>query len=90
MGAGVATAGANGRMALSCTAPCSTDESLSFSQGVSLGGSSVYFNSLGQPVNASGTPLATDTSFTLTVSGTGGTYTVTVAALTGRVSVTPP
>lgn len=95
MGAGVATAGANGRMALACTTgttPCSTDETLDFSQGVVLGGGSVHFNSLGQPVNAAGTPLAADTSFTLSLTGAGGTaatYTVTVAALTGRVSVTP-
>ncbi|MDZ5457023.1 pilus assembly FimT family protein [Azohydromonas lata] len=94
MGVSVAVAGGNGRVALACTTgttPCNTDESLTFSQGVSLAGSAVVFNTLGQPLNAAGTPLAADTSFTLSVTSAGSTatWTVTVAALTGRVSVSP-
>ena len=49
--------------------------------------STIYFNSLGQPVNNTGAALASDTSFTLSYGS--ATYTVTVAALTGRVSVSP-
>lgn len=92
----VATSGTNGRLALECiptTSPCATDASLTLDQGVVLGGSSVYFNSLGVPINIGGSPagapLATDTNFTVayTTGGALKTYTVTVAALTGRVSV---
>jgi len=86
----VTATGVNGRIAVACPAstPCNTDTSLTVSQGAVVGGaSSVYFNSLGQPVNSTGTPLAGDTSFTLSYGTT--TYTVTVAKLTGRVSVSP-
>jgi energy-converting hydrogenase Eha subunit B len=81
-------------VAIACTTgttPCSTDEDLSFSQGVAVGGSTLYFNTLGQPINNAGTLLATDTSFTLshTNGGVTATNTVTVAVLTGRVSVSP-
>ena len=83
------TPGANGSVAVACPAstPCNTDTSISVSQGAVVGGAStVYFNSLGQPVSSAGTALAGDTSFTLTYAS-GAAYTVTVAALTGRVSV---
>lgn len=91
----VVSSGANGRVAIVCasgTTPCTTDEDVSFSQGVAVGGSStLYFNTLGQPVNNAGTPLASDVSFTLSHTSGGGTatHTVTVAVLTGRVSVNP-
>lgn len=94
MSVSVATSGANGRVVVACaaSAPCNTDTSLMLSQGVVVGSTStIYFNSLGQPVNSAGTALASNTNFTLsyqTGSAT-ATYTVTVAALTGRVSVSP-
>ena len=55
------------------------------------GASTLYFNSLGQPVNSAGAALTSDASFTLSyqTGETNATYTVTVAALTGRVSVSP-
>lgn len=90
----VTATGANGRMAVACpaSAPCNTDTSLTVSHGAVVGGaSSVYFNSLGQPVNSSGAALTAPTNFTLSYA-TGSvtaTYTVSVAALTGRVSVIP-
>ena len=93
MSVSVATPGANGRVAIACASgPCNTDASLSVSQGaVVLGPSPIYFNSLGQPVNNAGVALTTNPSppFTLsyTTGGSTDTYTVTVAALTGRVSV---
>jgi prepilin-type N-terminal cleavage/methylation domain-containing protein len=94
MGVSVASSGANGRVAIACasgTTPCNTDEDFSFSQGVAVGGSTLYFNTLGQPTNNAGTPLASDVSFTLshTSGGVTATHTVTVAVLTGRVSVSP-
>ena len=90
MSVGVTTAGADGRLAIACvaSAPCSTDTSLTVGQGAVVGSAStIYFNSLGQPVNSTGAALASDTSFTLSYGS--ATYTVTVAALTGRVSVSP-
>jgi hypothetical protein len=92
----VATSGMNGRYALACvtgTTPCNTDATLSMDQGVVVGNAStVYFNSLGQPVNNStGVPLSTNSSFTLSFATAGNTvtYTITVAALSGRVSISP-
>jgi len=90
----VTTPGANGRVDVACAAssPCITDTGITMSQGAAVGGaSSVYFNSLGQPVNSAGIALTTDTVFTLsyTTGGSPATHTVTVAALTGRVSVGP-
>ena len=42
-------------------------------------------------MNSAGTALSSDTSFTLSyqTGSTNTTYTVTVAALTGRVSISP-
>lgn len=94
MSVSVATSGANGRVVVACaaSAPCSTDTGLTVSQGAVVGNTgTLYFNSLGQPVNSAGAALASDTSFTLSYQ-TGentATYTVTVAAITGRVSVSP-
>ena len=90
----VAASGADGRVVVACaaSAPCSTDTSLTLSQGAVVGNTgTLYFNSLGQPVNSAGAALASDTSFTLSyqTGETNTTYTVTVAALTGRVSVSP-
>jgi prepilin-type N-terminal cleavage/methylation domain-containing protein len=90
----VAASGVNGRVTAACvaSAPCSTDTSLTVSQGAVVGSAStIYFNSLGQPVNSAGTALTSDANFTLsyTTGGNTATYTVTVAALTGRVSVSP-
>jgi len=92
MSVGVAASGANGRVVVACvaSAPCNTDAGLTLNQGVVVGSTStIYFNSLGQPVNSAGTALASDTSFTLSyqTGSTNATYTLTVAALTGRVSV---
>ena len=90
MSVSVATAGPDGRLAIACaaSAPCNTDSSLTVGQGAAVGSAStIFFNSLGQPVNSTGAALASDTSFTLSYNS--ATYTVTVAALTGRVSVSP-
>jgi prepilin-type N-terminal cleavage/methylation domain-containing protein len=94
MSVSVATSGANGRVAIACiaSAPCNTDTSLTVSQGAVLGsGSTIYFNSLGQPVNSAGAALSSDATFTLSyeTGSNNATYTVTVSALTGRVSVSP-
>jgi len=97
MGVSVTTSGANGRLAIDCTTgttPCNTDSSLTLTQGVSLGGaSSVYFNTLGQPVSSAGVPLTANSSFTVGytagASAPVNTYTITVAAQTGRVSIAP-
>ena len=94
MSVSVATSGANGRVVVACAAiaPCNTDTSLTVSQGAVVGSAStIYFNSLGQPVNSAGAALTSDASFTLSyqTGDNNATYTVTVAALTGRVSVGP-
>lgn len=96
MSVSVPTSGANGRIAIACTTgttPCATDTSLTVEQGVVVGNLStpIYFNSLGQPVNISGTAMTTDSTLTLSyVTGSStATYVVTVVALTGRVSVSP-
>lgn len=86
--AGVAVAGANGRFTIACTGGtgCSTDTSLGFEQGVVLGGpTTVYFNSWGVPVNSSGTALTQPVNFTVAYGS--DTYTVSIAALSGRVTV---
>lgn len=90
----VTAPGVNGAVAVACPAStaCITDTSLSVSQGAVLGNTAaLYFNSLGQPVNGAGAPLTTDTTYTLSyqTGSVTATYTVTVAALTGRVSVSP-
>jgi len=95
MGVSVASSGANGRVAIACangTMPCNTDTSFTLSQGVVLGTTgALYFSSLGQPVDSSGAALVGDTNYTLSYQ-TGAsttTFTVTVAALTGRVTISP-
>jgi hypothetical protein len=95
MSVSVATSGANGRVAIACASgamPCNTDAGLTLSQGVVVASAAtLYFNTLGKPVDSTGTPLATDTSYTFsyqTGSNT-ATYTVTVSPLTGRVSISP-
>jgi len=90
----VIASGPNGRMNVACvaSAPCNTDTDITASQGVVLGSAStIYFNSLGQPVNSAGAPLSSDTTYTLSYqTGTQtGIYTVTVGQLTGHVSVSP-
>ena len=90
----VATSGMNGSLAIACvaSAPCITDKTLTVSQGAVLGNTgTIYFNSLGQPVNSAGVALASDTGFTLSyqTGSANATFTVTVSALTGRVSVSP-
>jgi prepilin-type N-terminal cleavage/methylation domain-containing protein len=95
MSVSVAASGANGRVAIACASgamPCNTDTGLTLSQGVVVGsGSTIYFNTLGKPMDSAGTPLATDTSYTLSyqTGSSTATYTVTVSPLTGRVSVAP-
>jgi hypothetical protein len=94
MGVSVTTSGADGSVAIACaaSAPCSTDATLTVSQGAVLASASpIYFNSLGQPLDSAGTPLTTDASFMLSYAtgATIATFTVTVSALTGRVSVNP-
>jgi len=89
----VTTSDANGSVAIACASgsmPCNTDTSLTVSQGAvlaSLDASTIYFNTLGQPLNNVGAALPSDARFTLSYQT--ATYTVTVAALTGRVSVSP-
>ena len=90
----VTASDANRAVAVACiaSAPCSTDSSLSASQGAVVGSTpTIYFNSLGQPVNSTGVALSTDSTFTLsyTTGGATATHTITVAAVTGRVSVSP-
>ncbi len=94
MGVSVGTSGANGRVDVRCaaSAPCNTDTSFAVSQGAVLASAStIYFSSLGQPVNSAGAALTSDASFTLSyqTGNNTATYTVTVAAITGRVSVSP-
>ena len=90
----VTTSGVNGSMAVACPAstPCNTDTGITVSQGTVLQGTGVYFNSLGQPVDSAGAALTGDTTFTLsyTTGASPATYRVTVAPLTGRVSVLNP
>jgi prepilin-type N-terminal cleavage/methylation domain-containing protein len=84
------TAGTNGSYAVACvtgTTPCSSDFSASFSHSVVLAGSTLYFNSLGQPSDSTGSALSGASSFTLTYDT--ATKTVSVAAQTGLVTVTP-
>jgi prepilin-type N-terminal cleavage/methylation domain-containing protein len=84
-----------GSVAVACPAipPCNTDTSLRMEQGAVLAGASgVFFNSLGQPLNVlTGAALTSPISFTLSYAtgGSTATYTVTVAQLTGRVSISP-
>ena len=90
----VTTSGMNGSLAIACvaSAPCTTDSTLTVSHGAVVGSTStLYFNSLGQPVNNAGVPLTSDTSFTLSyqTGSVNAIFTVTVAALTGRVSISP-
>src|SRR5436190_9996402 len=70
MSVSVTTSGANGRLAIACTTgttPCNTDTSLTLSQNVSVVGNSgtIYFNTLGLPVNSAGSPLATDATYSV-------------------------
>lgn len=72
--------------------PCSGVDVFTAGQGVTVGTSAtLHFNSLGQPVDSVGTLLATDSAFNLTHTSGGqtSTFTITVAALSGRVSVSP-
>lgn len=95
----VPTSGSNGSIAVnSCPASgaCATQvASVSMGQGVSIGNGAptIYFNTLGQPVSAgSGGSVATsDATYTVsyTTGSTTQTFTITVAASTGRVFVTP-
>jgi hypothetical protein len=94
MSVSLAASGPNQSVAIACaaSAPCSTDTSYTLSQGAAAVASTspIYFNSLGQPVNNAGTALTSNTVFTLSyASGNANPCTVTVAALTGRVSVSP-
>lgn len=95
MSVAVAEPGTNGRLAIACASgatPCSTDAAFTASQGAVVGNNStIYFNTLGQPVDVNGSALSSDSSFTLSFAtgGTSTTHTVTVAAITGRVSVSP-
>ena len=88
----VATSGVNGRIEVEClpvSSPCATGTllPLTLAQGVSLGAGSVVFNTLGVPLNSTTlNPLTNDFPLTV-VSYTTGSFTVVVAALTGRVTV---
>jgi prepilin-type N-terminal cleavage/methylation domain-containing protein len=68
---------------------CLPPSDYALSHGVQVSGSTLRFNTLGQPVDNAGTPLATATSYTLTftIGAVTSTSTVTVEPLTGRVSV---
>jgi MSHA pilin protein MshC len=56
--------------------------------GVTLAGASIDIDSFGRPVDGGGAPLAADRSVTLTAGAQ--TYTVSVRAVTGFVSVATP
>ena len=68
---------------------CLPSATLTLSQGVTVSGSSMSFNTLGQPLAAGGSPLASPAVFTFSFTSSGRTQssTVTIDALTGRVSV---
>ena len=68
---------------------CLPSATLTLSQGVTVSGSSMSFNTLGQPLASGGSPLASAAVFTLSFTSSGRTQssTVTIDALTGRVSV---
>jgi len=91
MSVAVPSSGANRQLAIACASgatPCNTDTTLTVSQGVAVvSAGTIYFNTLGQPVDGAGTPLAADTRYQLCyqTGSTIETYTVSVAALTGRV-----
>ncbi len=93
----VSTAGINGVVTVACVVspPCATDTTFAAKQNTVVGvnASTLYFNSLGQPVNSSTGTTVLGTSFNITLAdaagGTSPTFTVTVAAVTGRVSVSP-
>jgi Tfp pilus assembly protein FimT len=92
MSVSVAASAPNWRVAVACaSAPCNTDTDLLVTQGVSMVANTLYFNSLGQPVNSSGTALPADASFPLsyTTGSNVATHTVRVRAVTGRVCVSP-
>ena len=88
-------AGINGSYAVACvtgTTPCSTDFSVTVEKDVALAGSTLYFNSLGQPSDSSGNPLSNATSYALCVPSCApgnSSKTVSVAAQTGLVTVSP-
>lgn len=94
--------GSDGRIAITCfnfgTLPAcdtSTNATLDFSQNVAVGGATMYFNSRGVPVDNAGVALITDRIYTASLTTGAGlsastkTFTITVAALTGRVSINP-
>ena len=90
-------AGTNGSYDVTCitvSTPCSTstDFSGTITGNVVLAGTNLSFNSLGQPSNALGEPLVSDASFTLCYPSNASCTsreTITTAALTGNVTVTP-
>lgn len=95
MSVSVAASAPNWRVAVGCaSAPCNTDTALMVIQGVDMAGGAgtIYFNSLGQPVDNAGTARTLDASYPLsfTTSGNIATHTVRVRALTGQVCVSPP
>ena len=85
------TTGSNGTVSIACVSgSCTTDTSLTVEQGVFVGSAgALYFDSLGRPVDSAGTPRSTAAIFTLnyTTGSDTDTATVTVDALTGRVTV---
>jgi MSHA pilin protein MshC len=92
------TAGANGTYGAACVTlptPCNTDFNVTLQKHVVLNvvppaTATLDFNTLGQPSDSAGIPLASATSYTLCFpSCTGSKETIAVAALTGAVTVTP-
>lgn len=85
------TAGPNGTYGVTCVTaptPCNTDFSVTLQKGVALAGTltTLDFTSLGPPSNSAGNLLSSTTSYTLT---SGSQVTVSVAPLTGIVTVSP-
>lgn len=83
------TPGANGTYSVNCVIPtpcnASNDFSVTVQKNVMLAGTpTLYFTSLGQPTD--GNQQTAGASYTLS---SGSTVTVTVAALTGLVTVSP-
>ena len=81
--------------ACSASQVCTDQSSLRLEQGVvgvvSNGANPLYFNSQGLPVDAAGNPLSQSTVYTVSHSSGAGSasFTVSVAPLSGRVSLSP-
>lgn len=91
------TTGINGSYSVSCfagTPACDTsnDFTVTLQKNADMSGSTLYFNSLGQPSDSAGSAVSSTTTYNLcfpTCASATTTETVTVAPLTGYVTVSP-